>query len=212
MTMTVPNAPTLLDRLQIGQDDFLALPMHVRIRWAATPYLYGGWSYPEERTTPVRVAYPCPPAPKLLVASGGNAACRINCSTMTASVLIAATPGTPWTTREYAELQSFAELVQAGRWDGPGDALRRMGLAWTGGSSSLSRVSLVQGWWGQGGPEDGGKIGGHAFFLFKGWGSSADAFWMLHSTSVGLVGPTWSRVTMDTLRKRYPRALYVTAL
>lgn len=179
--------------------EWLALPVGVRIRLAASLYL--GWRYPPRRTDRVSLAFDGPGLPKL---TGTR---YVNCSPFTASILCAVYPDRV-DAAAYGDLVVFADRLPT-RPDSPILAVERMGVGTR--TASLSGWSLCQGWRSLGTEPNAvtdiiQPPSGHAFLV-------SPAGLKLESTNAdGYVGPRWSPVTLDALRKTYPAALYLARL
>lgn len=179
-----------------SESEWLALSLTARIRLTASLYL--GWGY---SLRDPQFAHWHPALPQSRVRPPFTASVT-NCSSHTASQLIACYPRNPWTETEYAELQVFRELLEAGRDDSPMDAIERVGVGnRTGGFIDYS-WHLVQGWRSFDPPS------GHAFLVYSG----PHGLIMLEATSRGYVGPRWQVTTEAALRLRYTKALHIGVL
>jgi hypothetical protein len=170
-------------------------PIHA----AAKPYLTG-WRYGR---TP-RVAYEWPKGvrgPALADTIDGR---EIDCSTLTASLLMRLYPDAGWTQGDYAGLQVFdakfpsspVVTVQARR-------VGEMAAVFT-----PERLHLAQGWRRLPGHKDGAS--GHAVLV---WDRGNLLLDVLESTSrEGNKGPRWRVTTADKLREEFPAALYIARL
>lgn len=196
--------------LGLDRDAWLALPMGTRIELAL--WLYRGWSYPEEQTTPVAVAYESP-AVRLEVATSASRR-RINCSTLTASILTAVFPTAPWDSQAYGQLQVYREQLPANA-DSPIDAVERVDVgrrfevdvASATGPRWFDGYHLVQGW--RSVPPYDAKASGHAFLVLAVGGRPR---LKIDSTITGHQGPRAVGTSWAELRQGYPRALYVARL
>jgi len=107
----------------------------VAARLAVCSLPYMGWGY---ESPPTGVAYRSgwlPPG--LLVQGQGD----IDCSTFTASVLMAMYPQAPWTEREYGDLQVFRDRLPDNP-DSPIQAVERMCIG-----GSLTAETMEPGFW-----------------------------------------------------------------
>jgi len=181
----------------MDRDYWLQHALDVRIRLAAAPYMVG-WSY--SLSSP-RVAYPSPGVPSSLV--GGS---RVtNCSTLTASLLTSVFADRPWTTREYGDLQVFADRLPSAP-DAPIRAALRMGIAEETHRFLSDRWHLVQGW-----RRLGSKPSGHAFLVLA--GEDPEELLVLEASSLeGGIGPRYKSTTATKLREQYGAALYLGVL
>jgi len=169
-------------------------PLRERIRIAATAYLTG-WRYGRE----VRVAYPWPHGvrgPPVATTPDEQA---IDCSTLTASLLMRVYPDAGWTQADYADLQVF----DAPRYSSPVGAVVRRGVGEAVAAPVAEAWHLVQAWRSIDPPS------GHAFVAYDRGNGKLD---VLESSSRGLVGPRWRTVTLAELRREFPAALFLARL
>jgi hypothetical protein len=181
----------------VDLDQWLARKVGLRIRLAAAPYMVG-WGY--SLGSP-RVAYPSPGVPESLV--GGE---RVtNCSTLTASLVTSVFADRPWTSREYGDLQVFADRLPDSP-DAPIRAAVRMDVAIETESFVAKRWHIVQGW-----RSLGAKPSGHAFLVRA--GEDAESLLVLEATSRGGgIGPRYLSTTASALRKEYGAGLFLGVL
>ena len=170
------------------------LPLTYRLRFAAGLYL--GWRY---HRIDVGFAFASPGVPESLIRPPFTQH-TINCSTLTASVLTACFPSSPWGSRGYGDLQVFADRLPDNP-DSPIQAVEHAGIG--------SRVAdtfapnmwhLVQGWRTLDPPR------GHAFLMRD----DGDSLLVLEATTN--IGPRWKRTTRKRLHRDYPAALYAAAI
>lgn len=175
-------------RLRLTRSDWLALPLAVRLYQCAA--LYVGWGY--ARTHP-RTPFGAPGIPSSLVT---DAKSITNCSTLTASIVMAMRPDRPWSQDEWADLQVW----DASRLASPIEAVERMDVGdVVRYPSRAGGVYLMQGW-------RNGRSG-HAFL-----GHAADDGRVAVLDSGLDVGPRWRWLTPVQLAGMYPHALHVARL
>jgi hypothetical protein len=157
-----------------------------------------GWSY--SFASP-RVAYASPGIPSSLV--GG--ARVTNCSTLTASLLTSVFADRPWTSREYGDLQVFADRLPDTP-DSPIRAALRMGIAERTEQFLAKRWHLVQGW-----RSLGSRPLGHAFLVLAG-DEPEDLLVLEASSRENGIGPRYKQSTATALAEEYGAGLYLGAL
>lgn len=176
----------------------MTAPLRERIHAAAKPYLAGTWRYGR---TP-RVEWPWPRGIRGPAMAGAPIDREIDCSTLTASVLMRCYPDAPWTPQDYADLQVF----DARRLDSPIAAVVRAGVGVAAEHPTAETWTLVQAWRSVQPPS------GHAFLVYDRGDLRSGTVDVLESTSRGLLGPRWRTTTWAALRAAYPAALYLARL
>lgn len=169
-----------------------------RMHAAAEPYLTG-WRYGR---TP-RVEWPWPRGVKGPALAGAPIDREIDCSTLTASLLMAAYPEARWTAQQYADLQVF----DARRPASPMDAVVAVGVGEQVADFAAERWHLVQGWRRLPGHPKGAS--GHAIIVYDRGTGVLD---VLESSSLEMIGPRWRTTTAEKLREEFPAALYLARL
>lgn len=170
-------------------------PIHA----AAKPYLTGHWRYGR---TP-RVAWPWPRGVRGPALADHDADKAIDCSTLTASLLMRAYPDAGWTQADYQALQVFDPK----RPESPVFAVRDRGIAELGMVFKPETWALVQGWRRLPGHPKGAS--GHAILVYDRGTGVLD---VLESSSLEMVGPRWRISTAEKLRAEFPAALYIATL
>ena len=176
----------------LSEEDWLALPLGVRLRLAASCYL--GWGY--ARHYP-HVAYQSPGVPESLISTVDRGT---NCSTLTVSLLTACYPRAGWDAEDYGDLQVYGDRLPA-RPDAPCQAAERRGVAVRASGYLVGRWHLVQGW-----RALGEAPSGHAFLVL---GRAAD---LLVLEASAAHGPRTRATSIGALSREYPAGLYACAL
>jgi hypothetical protein len=181
-------------------------PIHA----AAKPYLDGTWKYPSSAKVGRRVAYPWPKGVRGPAVADSPAERQIDCSTLTASLLMRAYPDAPWVQTDYAGLQIMdatepdSPITVAVQAIGAGRVDFGVGL----GGLAPESWFLCQGW--RRLPGDPAGASGHAVILYNRGNGLLD---VLESTSrESFRGPRWRMTTAYKLREEFPAALYVARL
>lgn len=171
--------------------------LDIRIRIAAGPYL-SGWGYSIKWGT-ARVLYDLPDAmgADRVEWEVGNARLT-NCSTLTTSLLTSCYPDAPWTTREYGDLQVYADRLPD-RPDAPIDAVERMGIGQRKDKPSPGKWHLLQGWRSFDPPS------GHALLALTLTGYDVQ---VLEATSRRGIGPRYRMTTQAGLALEYGAGLH----
>jgi hypothetical protein len=178
------------DAANLDKATWVALPLGLRIRLAAYPFL--GWAY--------RYAAPATPYTTALTSGLALEGDRTtNCSTLTTTILGAVYPDAAWTSREYGDLQVFADRLPSYP-DSPIRAVQRMGVGSPVDDFDASGWYLCQGWWSLG-----AKPSGHAVLIE----ARPDGIWVLQASSG--IGPTWGKAAKHP-RDIFDAAVYIARL
>jgi len=180
------------DLCGLTEEGWLDLPLGVRLRLAASCYL--GWGYARDYP---HVPFHAPGLPEKLYSVVDR---NTNCSTFTASLLMAVYPREAWTAEDYGDLQVYADRLPA-RPDSPCQAVERHGLGTRVAAPVVGRWHLMQGW-----RIFGAKPSGHGIFVYA---RSADLLVLEAATSPG---PRWRPVSLGALAREYPAGLYASVL
>lgn len=167
---------------------------------AAAPYVGGTWRYGRNP----RVAHPWPAGVRGPSVARVAADQEIDCSTLTASLIMHAYPSASWKQEHYAAMQVFDAAVP----DSPIRAVVAVGVGERVDAFTWARWHLVQGWRRLPGHPDGPS--GHAILVYDRGGGTLD---VLESTSrENMRGPRMRTTTADKLRAEFPAALYIARL
>lgn len=170
-----------------------------RLHAAAAPYLVG-WRYPSGAREPRRVAYPWPKGVRGPAVADVAADRAIDCSTLTASVVMRAYPEAPWDQWSYQAMQ----VMDADEIDSPIEAVVRAGVGERVDALTAEAWHLAQGW------RSLAPLSGHAVIVYDRGTGVLD---VLESTSrEGRRGPRWRTATWTGLRAEYPAQLYLARL
>ena len=187
-------APTAWEVAGLTVEEWLRHSLDVRIRIAAAPYMTG-WHYAVAEPS---VAYDSPAIPRSMIARNHGT----NCSTMTASLLTSVFADSPWTGREYRDLQVFSDRLPDSP-DSPIKAVERMGFGIRVNAPIAGRWHLVQGW-----RSLGSRPSGHAFLML----AERDGLTVLEVTSIANYGPRYKKTTFEKLTQQYSAALFLAVL
>lgn len=180
-----------------------SLALEMRVRFAVGRYIGGTYS------RDVRFAYSSPGVPDRLVADPCEVP-RIDCSSMTTSVLTACFPSSAWGSQGYGDLQVYKDRLPD-RPDSPIDAVENahVGVRIEN-NFEPGMWHLVQGWrrFNPEHPDETKRYSGHAFLVKV----ADDGVSMVMADSQPGTGPQWTTTTWGKLRRRYPVALYAAAI
>lgn len=191
------TAPRVWDAAGLSQREWEWHSVDMRLRIAAAPYMDGTWSYGGPR-----VLWELPAAMHVRSLESGKH--RINCSTLTTSLLTAVFPSAPWTVQEYGDLQVFADRLPAT--DSPVQAVQRMQIGAIVNGFVDGRWHVVQGV--RRGPDHNRGFSGHAL-LARSDGARVQ---VIESTSLSNHGPRYRLTTAAELWNEFPSALHLAAL
>lgn len=193
---------TAWDIAGLSREEWVRHSLDIRLRIAAGPYL-DSWDYSISQG---KVLYDLPDAMHADRVEWTTGDRVTNCSTLTASLLTSVFPDAPWTLREYADLQVYADRLP-GAPDAPIRAVVRMGI----GKSSdgiPGEWHLVQGW--RTFDPKTPRYSGHAFLVLM--DDTGDGILVLEATSRRNIGPRYRRTTWADLEREYSAGLYIAVL
>lgn len=180
--------------------DWVRHALDIRFRIAAAPYMQG-WSY---GLAGAKVLYDLPDAMYADSVEWEPGDAKItNCSTLTTSLLTSAYPDAPWTSREYGDLQVFADRLPAAP-DAPVQAIQRMQIGRPVSKLTPGWWHLVQGWRSFDPPS------GHAFLVLA--AREGDGVEVLEASSRRNVGPRYRVTTWTSVVAEYAAAVYLAVL
>jgi hypothetical protein len=186
----------------LTEADWTRHSLDIKIRLAAAPYL-DGWGY--DLSSP-KVLYELPAA----MFAGGivwtTGTKRTNCSTLTTSLLTSVRPDAPWTSREYGDLQVYADRLPDEP-DAPIAAVVRMGIGQQVEALTAGAWHLVQGW--RTFDPQTPRYSGHAFLVLA--DDAGDGILVLEASSLA-GGPRYRRTTWAGLVGEYPAGVFVAVL
>lgn len=186
----------------LTEDEWTRHSLDVKIRLAAAPYM-DGWGY--DLSAP-KVLYKLPAAMFAAAVVWTTGTKRTNCSTLTTSILTSVRPDAPWSSREYGDLQVYADRLPDEP-DAPVAAVVRMGIGLVVTEPWAGAWHLVQGW--RTFEPTVPRYSGHAFLVLA--DDAGDGILVLEASSL-VGGPRYRRTTWAGLVDEYPGGVFVAVL
>lgn len=171
-----------------------------RLHALARPYLDGTWRYPGPSDPAVYVAHPWPASVRGAAVARVADERRVDCSTLTTSLIMALYPDAPWDQQDYGDMQVYDRR----RPGSPIDAVAHVGVGEAVAETAPESLHLLQAW------RSLSPLSGHAVLVYDRGTGTLD---VLESTSrENRRGPRWRTATPESLRAEYPAARYLARL